>query len=152
MTGEPDDLAELLGIEMLDPGPDRARARLEVTPTVRQPFGIVHGGTFATLAETLCSRATYEAVKDDGMVAMGQSNQASFLRPVSAGIVHAEAAPRHRGRTTWVWDAEITDDDGRLCALVRMTIAVRPMPAALGRTVRSAVSRPRAWISRRSGW
>jgi len=121
-------LAELLGIEILDPGPDAARARLEVTPSVCQPFGIVHGGTFAALAETLCSLATYEAVKDDGMLALGQSNQASFLRPISAGSVHAEARPRHRGRTTWVWDTEITDDDGRLCALVRMTVAVRPAP------------------------
>ena len=119
-------LAELLGIEVLDPGPDPARARLEVTPAVCQPFGIVHGGTFAALAETICSLATYGAVKDEGMLAMGQSNHASFMRPISAGHVHAEARPRHRGRTTWVWDTEITDDDGRLCALVRMTIAVRP--------------------------
>ena len=63
------------------------------------------------------------------MAAFGQSNEASFLRPISAGTVHAEARPRHRGRTTWVWDTEITDDDGRLCSLVRMTIAVRPMPS-----------------------
>jgi uncharacterized protein (TIGR00369 family) len=62
------------------------------------------------------------------MVAMGQSNQASFLRPVSSGTVHAVATARHRGRTTWIWDCELTDDDGRLCALVRMTIAVRPAP------------------------
>jgi 1,4-dihydroxy-2-naphthoyl-CoA hydrolase len=119
-------LADLLGIEILDPGPDPARARLAVTPAVCQPFGIVHGGTFAALAETLCSLATYEAVKGDDMLALGQSNQASFMRPISAGTVHAEARPRHRGRTTWVWDTEITDDDGRLCSLVRMTVAVRP--------------------------
>ena len=129
MTGEPTHLAELLGIEMLDPGPDPAQAQLAVTPKVCQPFGIVHGGTYAAIAETLCSWATLEAVKDVGMAALGQSNQASFLRPVSAGLVHAEARPRHRGRTTWVWDTEITDDDARLCALVRMTIAVRPMPS-----------------------
>ena len=122
-------LMELLGIEVLDPGPDPARARLAVTPPVCQPFGIVHGGTFAALAETLCSLATYEQVKDDGMLALGQSNQASFLRPISEGFVHAEARPRHRGRTTWVWDTEITDDEGRLCCLVRMTVAVRPGPA-----------------------
>jgi uncharacterized protein (TIGR00369 family) len=119
-------LAELLGIEILDPGPDPARARLAVKPAVCQPFGIVHGGTFAALAETLCSLATYQAVKDDGMLALGQSNQASFMRPISSGSVHAEARPRHRGRTTWVWDTEMTDDDGRLCSLVRMTVAVRP--------------------------
>jgi 1,4-dihydroxy-2-naphthoyl-CoA hydrolase len=128
MTAGPRDLSSLLGIERIDPGPEPARARLEVTPKVCQPFGIVHGGTFASIAETLCSWATYEAVKGDGMVAIGQSNQASFLRPVTEGTIDATATPRHRGRTTWIWDTEITDDSGRLCALVRMTIAVRPMP------------------------
>jgi len=128
MTDESTDLAKLLGVELLDPGPEPARAQLEVTPKVCQPFGIVHGGTFATIAETLCSWATYEAVKGDGMAALGQSNQASFLRPISDGVIEAVASPRHRGRTTWIWDTELSDDAGHLCALVRMTIAVRPMP------------------------
>ena len=57
------------------------------------------------------------AVADDGSIAVGQSNNTTFLRPVTAGTVHAEAAPRHRGRTTWVWDVDFTDDDGRLCAI-----------------------------------
>ena len=48
---------------------------------------------------------------------MGQSNHTSFLRPVSEGTVHADGRRRHRGRTTWVWDVEFTDDEGRLCAL-----------------------------------
>lgn len=125
---EGDGLSELIGVEYLELGSEGARARIEVTDSVRQPFGIVHGGAFAVLAESLCSRATYAAVAADGMVAMGQSNQASFLRPVSAGHVTCEATARHRGRTSWVWDCELSDDEGRLCALVRMTIAVRPMP------------------------
>ncbi len=62
------------------------------------------------------------------MIAVGSSNHTSFLRPVTEGVIHAEARRRHRGRTTWVWEVEITDDEGRLCALVRMTIAVRPLP------------------------
>jgi len=60
---------------------------------------------------------------------MGQSNSTSFLRPVTAGVVHAQARRRHRGRTTWVWDVDFTDDDGRLCATSRVTMAVRPAPA-----------------------
>jgi uncharacterized protein (TIGR00369 family) len=128
VAGDASHLAELLGIEIVDPGPDPALARLPVTPGVCQPFGIVHGGTFASLAETICSLATHEAVKDDGMLALGMSNQATFLRPISQGTVHAAARPRHRGRTTWVWDCEITDDDDRTCCLVRMTVAVRPPP------------------------
>jgi 1,4-dihydroxy-2-naphthoyl-CoA hydrolase len=119
-------LNQTLGIEYLGSDGERAEGRFEVTDVVRQPFGIVHGGAFAALAETVCSAATYDAVAPDGMVAMGQSNHASFLRPVSSGHVHAVATARHRGRTTWIWDCELTDDDGRLCSLVRMTIAVRP--------------------------
>ena len=57
---------------------------------------------------------------------MGQSNSATFLRPISRGAIFATARRRHKGRTSWVWDVEITDDDDRLCAMVRMTIAVRP--------------------------
>jgi 1,4-dihydroxy-2-naphthoyl-CoA hydrolase len=121
-------LDELIGITYIETGPDRARGRLVVTDDVRQPFGIVHGGAYAAIAESLCSLATYEAVAGKGMVAMGQSNHATFMRPISAGHVHAEATPRHRGRSTWIWDCELSDDEGRLCALVRMTIAVRPAP------------------------
>ena len=57
---------------------------------------------------------------------MGQSNHTSFLRPVTEGTVHAEGTPIHRGRTTWVWDVDFTDDEGRLCAASRVTMAVRP--------------------------
>ncbi len=59
---------------------------------------------------------------------MGMSNQTSFLRPITEGTVHALARRRHRGRTTWLWEVDITDDAGRLCAAVRMTIAVRDLP------------------------
>jgi 1,4-dihydroxy-2-naphthoyl-CoA hydrolase len=124
----PDGLSELIGVEYLELGSERARGRFAVTDGVRQPHGIVHGGALAALAESICSRATYDAVSADGMVAMGQANQATFIRPIADGHVNATATSRHRGRTTWIWDCELSDDDGRLCALVRMTIAVRPRP------------------------
>jgi len=122
-----DGLGELIGLEYLDMGSEEVRARLEVTDDVRQPAGLVHGGVFAAIAESMCSAATWLAVRDDGMAAMGQSNSATFMRPITEGHVNAIARPRHQGRSTWVWDVEITDDDGRLCALVRMTVAVRPI-------------------------
>ncbi|MFL5869961.1 MAG: PaaI family thioesterase [Solirubrobacterales bacterium] len=122
-----DGLGDLIGLEYLDMGPEEVRARLEVTDEVRQPVGLVHGGVFASMAESMCSAATWFAVKDGGMAAMGQSNSATFIRPITEGHVRATARPRHRGRTTWVWDVEITDDEERLCALVRMTVAVRPV-------------------------
>jgi 1,4-dihydroxy-2-naphthoyl-CoA hydrolase len=129
--GEPlgrDGLGELIGIEYQETGSNEVRARVEVSDHVRQPFGLVHAGVYAMMAESICSGATWLAVHEDGKVAMGQSNNATFLRPITEGHVNAVARPRHRGRTTWVWDVEISDDQGRVCALVRMTIAVRPSP------------------------
>ena len=117
---------ELIGTEWLDLGADEARARIAVGDQHKQPLGLVHGGVFTTLAESICSAATYSAVADDGMMAMGQSNSATFMRPITEGHVTAVARPRHRGRTTWVWDVEILDDEDRVCALVRTSIAVRP--------------------------
>lgn len=115
-----------VGTEWLDMGPDEARARLAVEPHHSQPLGSVHGGVFATLAESIASAATYTAVVDDGMIAVGQSNATTFVRPIVDGHLNALARPRHRGSSTWVWDVEITDDDGRLCGLSRIAIAVRP--------------------------
>jgi len=114
----------IIGFESLDEG--RARARLPVSQRVRQPYGIVHGGAYATLAESVASWATWQVVGPD-LGAFGQSNDTAFLRPVSQGTIHAEASARHQGRTTWVWDVEMRDDERRLCALSRVTVAVRPL-------------------------
>lgn len=122
----PSGFAELIGTEWLDLDLDGARARLEVCPHHLQPFGVVHGGVYASLAESLCSAATYNAVAEREMVAIGMANSSTFLRPISEGHVNASAVARHRGSTTWVWDVELHDDSDRLCAMVRMTIAVRP--------------------------
>lgn len=101
------------------------RATVPVRPELLQPFGLVHGGVFAAIAETLASIGTYLGVAEQGLQAMGLSNSTSFLRPILAGTIHAEARSFHQGRTTWLWDVDITDDEGRLCATTRMTIAVR---------------------------
>jgi 1,4-dihydroxy-2-naphthoyl-CoA hydrolase len=121
-----DGLGELIGIEYLETRPEEIRARVAVKPEILQPAGLVHGGVYAALAESICSAATWLAVQGEGKDAMGQSNNATFLRPITSGHVNAVARPRHRGSTTWIWDVEVTDDGGRLCAMVRMTIAVRP--------------------------
>lgn len=115
----------LYGLEIVERGDGHIRGRVPVSNRVRQPAGLVHGGLFASMAESLTSLATYLAVEPEGKVAVGLANATSFVRPILAGTVHAEARVRHRGRTTWLWDVEISDDDGRLCALTRMTIAVR---------------------------
>ena len=121
-------LDDTLGFDVLEIGTEVARARVAVTDRTKQPFGIVHGGLYAALAESLASIATYRAVAGDGMIAVGSSNHTSFLRPILAGAVHAEARRRHRGRTTWIWEVDMSDDEGRLCAVSRVTLAVRPPP------------------------
>jgi uncharacterized protein (TIGR00369 family) len=93
-----------------------------------QPLGLVHGGVYAAIAEGLASLGTNHGVAAEGKLGLGMSNQSSFLRPVGSRTIHATARRRHRGRSTWVWDVELTDDEGRLCALSRVTVAVRAVP------------------------
>jgi len=121
-----DALVGLLHLEITD---ETARGEVPVRRDLLQPWGLVHGGVYAAVAESLASWATAMAVSPGGEIAMGQSNSTSFLRPITAGTIHALARRRHRGRTSWVWDVDVTDDDGRLCAMSRVTIAVRPRPA-----------------------
>jgi 1,4-dihydroxy-2-naphthoyl-CoA hydrolase len=116
---------KLYGLEIVSVSDEEVRARVPVRDDLLQPARLVHGGVFASMAESMTSLATSLAVHEEGKSAMGQSNQTSFLRPIVAGTIHATGRRRHKGRTTWVWEVDITDDDGRLCALVRMTLAVR---------------------------
>jgi 1,4-dihydroxy-2-naphthoyl-CoA hydrolase len=119
----------LYGLEVLECGDQIARAQIAVRDELKQPAGLLHGGVLASVAEALASMATALAVLPDGCAAMGLSNQTSFLRPVTEGVVTATATRLHRGRSTWVWDVRFEDELGRLCAVTRMTIAVRPLAA-----------------------
>jgi 1,4-dihydroxy-2-naphthoyl-CoA hydrolase len=118
----------LVGTEWISDDPDDARALVPIRDELRQPVGLMHGGVMSTLVESVCSRATALAVLGDGMAAMGQSIAVSFMRPITEGHAEVRARARHRGRTTWVWEAEVVDAEERLCALAQMTIAVRPLP------------------------
>lgn len=122
---------DLLGTEWVSDDPDAAVARIRVRDDLRQPVGLVHGGVFSTLIESLCSRATALAVLPSGMTCMGQSISVSFLRSLTEGSAEVRAEARHRGRTTWVWEAEIVDEQERLCVTGLMTVAVRPLPQEL---------------------
>jgi len=93
-------------------------------------------GVYASIAESMASIATALAVAHDGEQAMGLSNNTSFMRPITQGTIHAQATRLHRGRTTWVWDVRFSDDQGRTCALTRMTIAVRPGARRASRPLR----------------
>ena len=112
----------LYGLEIESAGAAGATGTVAVTDGIRQPAGLVHGGVYASMAESLAVAATQAAT---GRVAVAHSSQTSFLRPITAGSVHATGRPRYQGRSTWVWEFDVTDDDGRLCALVRMTVTLR---------------------------
>jgi len=118
----------LVGYELDDVSETEVRAHLDLRDDLLQPLGLVHGGVYASIAESTASLATVYGVHADGMTASGQSNQTSFLRPITEGTIHVLARRIHRGRTSWVWEVECRDDADRLCAVVRMTIAVRPLP------------------------
>jgi uncharacterized protein (TIGR00369 family) len=118
---DPHGLDALLGLEHLDAADGEARARAPVREHLLQPLGLVHGGVLAAGAESACVAATTRCA---GATAHTLAIHVSFLRPVTEGVVDAHGRARHRGRTTWVWETDLTDDAGRLCALARVTVAV----------------------------
>jgi uncharacterized protein (TIGR00369 family) len=118
----------LYGLVVTEQSEQRVAGEVAVREELKQPAGLVHGGVYAAIAESLASIATAAAVMPEGRLAMGLSNQTSFLRPITEGTIHAVGIRKHRGRSTWVWEVEMSDDQGRLCVLTRMTIAVRDAP------------------------
>jgi 1,4-dihydroxy-2-naphthoyl-CoA hydrolase len=117
------------GLEIDEATDELVRAHVPVVEHTLQPVGLVHGGVHASIAEALASVGTNVGVVPEGKIGLGQSNHSSFLRPITEGTIHAVARRRHRGRTTWIWDVDLTDDEGRLCATSRVTIAVRDLPS-----------------------
>jgi len=116
----------ILGFQLTEIGEQEARGHVAVTDRIRQRFGLVHGGVYAALAEMVATEATVHHVGGTGNIAMGLSNSTNFLRPITNGTVHAHALAVQRGSSTWIWDVDLADDDGRLCAISRVTVAVRP--------------------------
>jgi 1,4-dihydroxy-2-naphthoyl-CoA hydrolase len=120
----------LLGVQWLSQEPDDARAQIEVRDELMQPYGYLHGGVITSIIDELCSRSTVMQVLMDGMVALAQTVDVSLLRSVKEGTVTVTARARHRGKSSWIWEAEATDGEGRLCALAKVTVAVRPFERA----------------------
>jgi 1,4-dihydroxy-2-naphthoyl-CoA hydrolase len=112
-----------LGIEFLEVGDDFVRARAPVDSRTRQPMGILHGGVSVLLAETLGSCGAACAVPA-GQRVVGLDINANHLRSVTAGWVTGTARPVHIGRTTQVWQIELTDERGRPTCTSRITMAV----------------------------
>src|SRR5580698_2843987 len=114
---------ELLDVEILEAGPERVVLRLPVTWKVHQPYGILHGGVSALLAESTASFGAALAAGPDRQV-VGIELNASHLRAVRDGNLTATATPLRVGRTVQVWSIAVTDDENRAICAARCTLAV----------------------------
>lgn len=117
-------MAGHVGIELTEVGDDFVKARMPVDHRTTQPFGILHGGASVVLAEslgsvagTLCINLTEEAV-------VGLEINANHIRSVKSGFVEGTARPLHIGRNTQVWEIKITNEEGKLVCVSRITLAV----------------------------
>jgi len=115
------------GLEVLEreAGEETLAARVAVRDELRDHNGALHGGVLAAAAEALASRGPAFAVIPEGRRARGLSNDTSHVAPVRDGTVRVVAKPAARGEDQWLWVVEARDEDGRLCALSRVTVAVR---------------------------
>ncbi|MCD9097615.1 hotdog fold thioesterase [Luteimonas fraxinea] len=116
-----------LGIVFTEIGPDFLRATMPVDSRTHQPFGLLHGGASALLAETLGSSAGGLSAPD-GHGVVGIEINANHLRGVRAGIVTGTARSLHVGRSTQVWEIRVEDAAGKLVCISRLTLAVVPKP------------------------
>ena len=106
-----------MGLVFTEITPDRTRAQLDVQPKLLQPMGIVHGGVYCAIVESMASVAAYTwlSVNGGGSV-VGVNNNTDFLRAINSGTVHGTATPVHRGRRQQLWLVTITDSDDRAVA------------------------------------
>lgn len=124
---------ELLGIEVVEMSPERVVAELVVTPELHQPYGILHGGALAALAETAASYGgALTALQGEGGGAVGVSNHTDFLVAVRDGTLRAEATPLARGRSFQLWQVAITRADGRLVAHSKVRLFNLPAASPQG--------------------
>lgn len=106
------------GIELTDAGPDGAAGRLVIDDIHHQPYGVVHGGVYCTMIETLASTGAALWAIESGMAgAVGLSNKTDFIRATKEGVIIGRAVPIHRGRTQQLWQVDLTKEaDGKLIA------------------------------------
>lgn len=119
----------LLDLETVEAGPERVVLRVPVTAKVHQPFGVLHGGVSALLAESAASLGAFLSVPE-GKTAVGVELNASHLRAMRHGTLTATATPVRKGRTLQVWHIGLTDEAGRAVCDARCTLAVIDEPPA----------------------
>ena len=117
-------MAAAIGINITAATKDKVVATMPVDDRTRQPFGLLHGGASAALAETVASIGAYLNVDPNTQAAVGIELNANHLRGKTEGIVTATATPLHRGRTIQVWEIRIEDEDAKLVCASRCTLAI----------------------------
>ncbi|MEP6506961.1 MAG: hotdog fold thioesterase [Gemmatimonadales bacterium] len=117
-------MATTIGIELIIVTPDKVVATMPVDQRTRQPFGLLHGGASAALAETVASLGAFANIDKDKQAVVGLELNANHLRGKTDGIVTATATPIHRGRRTQVWEIRIEDEQNRLVCVSRCTLAI----------------------------
>ena len=125
---EKNTMAEQLGIEWSEVGPDFIRARMPVDRRTLQPYGLLHGGASVALAETIGSIGAAMTVDKDKFIAVGIEINANHVRSARNGFVMGTARPIHTGSTTQVWDIRIEDEKGKLICVSRLTVAILKKP------------------------
>ena len=119
-------LADTLGIELVELTKERVVATMPVDERTRQPFGILHGGASVALAETVASLAGTMNVDLERSYVVGVEINANHIRAKKEGVVTGTATPIHVGRSTQVWDVRIVDEEQRVICVSRCTLAVVP--------------------------
>lgn len=115
---------EHLDIQLVEIGDDFLVVSMPVDERTRQPYGLLHGGASALLAEEAASNAAYLAV-DEGHFCVGVDLNITHMRAKREGTVFARAAPLRLGRTVQVWQIDIRDEESNAIAVARLTLAVR---------------------------
>jgi uncharacterized protein (TIGR00369 family) len=118
---------KLIGLTFTRIAEDELEAEIPVTDALHQPYGLVHGGVYATIVETLASAAAAVVAIPRGQTTVGLENTTSFLRATRSGTLRARVQPVHKGRRSQVWGVEIRGDDGKLVASGRVrTLCLEP--------------------------
>lgn len=123
---------EALGIREVELTPDRVVMEMDIGPRVHQPMGQLHGGASAVLAESAATIGGYLNCDPESEVTVGTDLNISHLRSKRSGILKAIATPIRTGRTLHVWGIDLEDEDGKLVAVARCTLAVRPLESQTG--------------------
>lgn len=114
-------LMETLDIEFVDVGADFVTAKMPVNSSVYQPYGILHGGATAALAETVGSCASALFVDTKTKIVKGIELSINHIKSKKEGVVFGVARPIHKGRTTHLWEIKIVDEDDHLISICKLT-------------------------------